>query len=165
MFGCAAQDTWTEDFILPRPDPSGSMDVQLVSAWQNASATAVVFRRKINSCDDKYDYRIQPGVETHISWARGKVWGKQHGDADRGMSAAVLLPVGDVQMQPAAAGLAVGASISTGISASVAASASSSAEKTFDVVMRRVTIPHNEETSYLCRHFAAPTKSKVHVTG
>jgi hypothetical protein len=152
------QDTWSDGFVIPKPDPTTS-DVVLEEAghrnYNTSTSTYAVFRRKINSCDGEYDQRILPGIHMHLSWARGSAWGRKHDDSDRGSGKVILIP--ETDPMPASP-------ISQNSTQVRYATVAGKEDGDWDLKLSNVTIPAHE-TSYLCRHFEVPFGAdKVHVT-
>ncbi len=61
-------DTWSEDYVLPKPDPDGSNNVQVLSlAYVDSQIVNVVFSRPLKAVSSKYDMEFLEDSSTMIA--------------------------------------------------------------------------------------------------
>ncbi|GIL49739.1 hypothetical protein Vafri_6017 [Volvox africanus] len=155
-------DYWSNAFQKPDLD-AGNQDVYLLSAgWTNGTTTGV-FKRPLDTCDEKEDLRILRGTTQHFIFAYGKGWG-YHGDEQRGNAQLTLLPLRpSVSSQTASPPVNSSQTISAPATAPQPSGGGADSH-VWEVRMSNLSIPA-QDTAYLCRDFEVPnSKTKVHIT-
>ncbi|GLI64570.1 hypothetical protein VaNZ11_007891 [Volvox africanus] len=155
-------DYWSNAFRMPALD-TGNQDVYLLSAgWTNGSTTGV-FKRPLDTCDEKEDMRILRGTTQYFIFAYGKGWG-YHGDEQRGNAQLTLLP-----LRPSPPSLTASTPVNNSQTVPAIAIApqpfgAGADSHVWEVRMSNLSIPA-QDTAYLCRDFEVPnSKTKVHIT-